>query len=253
MPASRQLLRAAADPREILLRRLSTLVALSAGERALVHALPLRTEVFAAGTELLEEGRIPTRARVLIAGWACRQRVLPDGRRQIFSFILPGDGVGLCGAHRMPALSTVAAVTPVELIDAEPFRELVLGKPSHHGLSLALIAAERAEEALLLAQIVRLGRQNAYERVAHFLLEVRDRLATIGLGDQAHFPMPLIQETLADALGMSIVHVNRTLQQLRRDELIEMHAGAVRLRRPELLTAAADYRPARSAMHAPLS
>lgn len=235
--------RIAADPRDILFRRLSAFASLSLADCGIIRGLPLKTEVHEAGSELIAEGAVPQRSRVLVAGWACRQRLLPDGRRQIFNFILPGDGVGFCSGQRTPAPTTIVAVTSVELIDASPLREAANDRRTYPGLALAIAAAERAEEALLLAQIVRLGRQTAYERMAHFLLETRDRLALVGLGDQLRFPLPLIQETLADALGLSIVHINRTLQQLRRDGLIELRASTAMLRRPEQLTATADYRP----------
>ncbi len=98
------------------------------------------------------------------------------------------------------------------------------------------------DEASLLDHIVRLGRQTAYERMAHLLLELRWRLAEVGLGDERKFPLPLTQEVLADALGLSIVHVNRTLQQLRREGLLEMRAGFVELLKPDVLIATSDFR-----------
>ena len=80
-------------------------------------------------------------------------------------------------------------------------------------------AVARAEDALLLDQVVRLGVQTAYERVAHFLLEIQERLALVGQADDQHFPLPLTQEVLAGALGLSIVHVNRTLRLLREENI----------------------------------
>lgn len=108
-------------------------------------------------------------------------------------------------------------------------------------LAEALLVAAALDEALLLAHVVRLGRQTAYERTAHLLLELHDRTTTAGLEQNGRFPMPLTQEALADALGLSIVHVNRTLQQLRRDRLIEVRSGEARLLDRDALIEIADY------------
>jgi CRP-like cAMP-binding protein len=128
----------------------------------------------------------------------------------------------------------------METVDAEPILCL-LRSDQAPGLLRAFLAATRLENMRLLDHVVRLGRQTAYERVAHFLLEMQDRLAAVGMGDRQRFPLPLTQELLADALGLSIVHVNRTLQQLRRDNLIEWRAGVVVLLQRELLVQIADY------------
>jgi CRP-like cAMP-binding protein len=105
-----------------------------------------------------------------------------------------------------------------------------------------MVAAEILEDALLLDHAVRLGRLTAFERVAHFLLELQQRLEIAGLGDRQRFPLPLTQEILADALGLSIVHVNRTLQQLRRTGLIELRSGVAILVQPDALAKLCDYR-----------
>nr|WP_281372616.1 helix-turn-helix domain-containing protein [Phenylobacterium haematophilum] len=89
---------------------------------------------------------------------------------------------------------------------------------------------------------MRLGRQTAYERLCHLLLEIRDRLLLVGMASETHFAMPMTQETLADATGLSIVHVNRILQQLRRERLLELQAGKAHLRDPAALAAIADYK-----------
>jgi CRP-like cAMP-binding protein len=216
------------------------LSALSDAELELLRTLGERRERHGAGDELAPEGGLSGKPRFLISGWACRQRVLPDGRRQIFSFLLPGDGVAL--TRRLgPELSTVAALTAIETVDAEPVLDAIqAGKAP--GLARALAAVEPLEQTQLFDHMVRLGRQTAYERVAHLLLELQRRLEIAGLGDNQRFPLPLTQEILADALGLSIVHVNRTLQQLRRERLIELRSGVAILLERELLANIAEYR-----------
>jgi CRP-like cAMP-binding protein len=113
-------------------------------------------------------------------------------------------------------------------------------------LNDVLHRATQFEEALMLDHIVRLGRQTAYERVAHLLVELNDRLQTVGLSDGRVFEVPLTQEVMADTLGLSVVHINRTLQQLRRERMIVFEAGRIDLLFPDLMAAAADYSPWRA-------
>lgn len=220
-----------------ILRRLRSLASLSEGEVELVRSLGERRERHGPGEQLVAEGAV-ARPRFVVSGWACRQRLMPDGRRQIFSLLLPGDSFGF-GSR--PALCGVAALTAIDIMDAGALQEAIR-RGSVPGLARALSAAETQEDALLLDHAVRLGRMTAFERVAHFLLELQQRLEIAGLGDHQRFPLPLTQEILADALGLSIVHVNRTLQQLRRAALLELRSGVAILLEPEAMARVCDYR-----------
>jgi CRP-like cAMP-binding protein len=233
--------RLAARPLDVAMRRLRALTPLSEAEQELVRSLGERRERHAPGDELIGEGATLVKPRFILSGWACRQRVLADGRRQIFNFLLPGDSIGIA-CPSGPQLSSVAALTALEVADAQPAVDAV-SRGEAPGLARAFAAAGPLEHGLLIDHMVRLGRQTAYERVAHFLLELQRRLEIVGLGDRQRFPLPLTQEILADALGLSIVHVNRTLQQLRRERLIELRSGVAILLEPELLAGIADYRP----------
>jgi CRP-like cAMP-binding protein len=231
------------NPADVVLRRLRTLASLSDREAALVLGLGAHRQNHPAGAELYGEGHLISRPKVLLSGWAARCRVLPDGRRQILTFVLPGDAIGLCVRAEPVALSTTIGLTKTVTADAAMLAEAAFGRAEEfEGLSNAISTAGVLEEASLIDHIVRLGRQTAYERMAHLLLELRWRLAAVGLGDDRRFPMPLTQEVLADALGLSIVHVNRTLQQLRREGLLEVRGGYVEIFKPEVLIAAADFR-----------
>ena len=224
-------------PLDPIVRRLRSLANLSDSEIELVRGLGERRERHGPGEQLLAEGAV-YRPRFVVSGWACRQRLMPDGRRQIFSLLLPGDSVGF---GTRPALSSVVALTALETVDAAALQEAVR-RGAAPGLARALAAAEVVDDALLLDHAVRLGRLTAFERVAHFLLELQQRLEVAGLGDRQRFPLPLTQEMLADALGLSIVHVNRTLQQLRRAALIELRSGVAILLEPDSLAQLCDYR-----------
>lgn len=237
--ASRLTPRSALRPIEATVRRLSALSRLSDAELELLRALGDRRDRRAAGEELVAEGE-RARPQFIVSGWACRQRVLPDGRRQIFSLLLPGDGFGLT-SRPGTELASLHALTALEMVDAQPLQDALLAGRAP-GVARALALIETIEQRLLLDQVVRLGRQTAYERVAHFLLELQRRLEVAGLGDSQRFPLPLTQEVMADALGLSIVHVNRTLQQLRRERLIELRSGVTILLERHLLAGIADYR-----------
>jgi CRP-like cAMP-binding protein len=230
-------------PLALLRRRLSALTGLGPGELPLIRGLGVSLRQHGARTELCAEGAVAL-PRALVTGWACRQRVLSDGRRQIVTFLLPGDIYGAAPSPTLPSTCAVVALTAVETVDATPLRTAA-EEPStpHPGIARALRVLNQLDEVLLRDQIVRLGRQTAYERVAHLLLELRDRLTVVGLAEGDRFALPLTQEVLADALGLSIVHVNRTLQQLRRDGAVEWKNGVVTLLKAELLQGLADWAP----------
>ena len=232
-----------ANPADVVLKRLRSLAPLSERESALVLGLGAQRQTNPAGVELYREGSAIGRPKVLLDGWAARCRVLPDGRRQIFTFVLPGDAIGLCSRSEPVALSSTIGLTRTITADAASLADAAYQRnDDFEGISLAVSVAGTLEEASLLDHIVRLGRQTAYERMAHLLLELRWRLMTVGLGTERKFPMPLTQEGLADALGLSIVHVNRTLQQLRREGLVEARSGYVEILKPEVMIAASDFR-----------
>lgn len=236
---SRSTPRSVPGPLEAVVRRLRTYSALSDAELELMRGFVDRRERHLPGDQLLSEGASRRRPRFILSGWACRQRTLPDGRRQIFSFLLPGDCIA-CAPRTLPEASAVVALTAMETVDAQPVLDAVEAGQAP-GLGYAFGAVEAAEHKLLLDHMVRLGRQTAYERVAHFLLELQRRLEIAGLGDDQRFPLPLTQEMMSDALGLSIVHVNRTLQQLRRDQLIELRSGVAILLEPDRLAEIADF------------
>ncbi len=108
-------------------------------------------------------------------------------------------------------------------------------------MAIALAWSVARYESMLAEQIVRLGRRNAYERIAHILLELHKRLQAVGLASESSYPTPITQEMLADALGLSIVHVNRTLGRLRRERLVSIDDGRVVLRDVAALAAIADF------------
>jgi CRP-like cAMP-binding protein len=230
------------DQAELIVRRLSQYADLSPEEVSLLRGLSESPERVPAGTELISEGQKLDVPRLLLAGWACRQRFLSDGRRQIFDFILPGDTFGLCFRPEAVALCNTVTLTRAVVSNAPALGDAVL---NHGGMYSGLISGSlmsaSMDEAYLLNQMVRIGRQTAYERVAHLILELNHRLSTVGLANNGVMPLPLTQEMIADALGLSIVHLNRTLQQLRREGLLEVKGGIARLLDAQRLRSIADF------------
>jgi CRP-like cAMP-binding protein len=229
---------------DVLIRRLSHFAHLSAEEIMVLRnvcASPVQVPV---GAEIIHEGQLLDCPSALMAGWACRYRSLPDGRRQIFDFVLPGELYGMCHRPQAVALTTAVTLTAAVIADARTIMEAIANKPSQcRNLEAALFSTASLDEAYLLNQIVRIGRQTAYERVAHLILELHQRLQFVGLAEDWCYALPLTQEILADALGLSVVHLNRTLQQLRREGLIEFKSGKMTILQPGTLEASANFHP----------
>jgi CRP-like cAMP-binding protein len=206
------------------LDKLEHLHRLDEEDRSFVRQGSRPSERFAAGADICRDGMRPL-ARVITSGWAARLRILPDGRRQIFGFLVPGDMIGVQPHIVIP--SAVTAMTVVQTADVSMLRGG--GVPLHPALVEAFASAGDMDEALLLNQIVRLGLQTPVERLTHLFLELAERLDAVVEQDQCRFPFPLTQESLADALGLSVVHINRTLQQMRHDGLVHIRSGEITL------------------------
>lgn len=174
----------------------------------------------------------------IMSGWAAHVRELGDGRRQLIHILLPGDPMlppTFAGERQ-----AIACITVVQAVDGEAIRNAARDPIGFPGIAAAVAMAAAQERAFLMEHVVRLGRQTAYERVASLFVELYRRCATVGLATGEEIPFPLTQECLGDLLGLSMVHVNRTLQLFRREGLIELRHG--RLKLPDLsgLTAVAD-------------
>jgi CRP-like cAMP-binding protein len=199
--------------------------------RGLAIDSPARLEVLTEGKEIL-------RPLLILEGWAARTRLLEDGRRQILSLLLPGDLIGHCWQTRPLAVSTVIALTGLKLCPTPAVDAL-------SDLREAFAVSRALDEAYLLANITRLGRLTAYERICDLLLEWHERLSLTDMAPDDSFTVPLTQEMLADATGLTSVHVNRTLQQLRREDAIRWKGRQVHLTDPVRLAAQIGRNPVR--------
>ena len=194
--------------------------------------------------DLSKPDALPILPRMVVAGWACQYCTLADGQRQIITFKLPGDLLWPRLRVRLPLPCAVTALTELETVSAQPFADAAdAAHPIHAGLGHATRVMAELHDVLVYNHVVRLGRQTARARFIHLMLELHERLARVGLAEPGGFAMPLTQDVLADVLGFSTVHVNRTVQQLRHDGLLDVRNGTVHLLQPERLQVLASWTP----------
>ena len=194
----------------------------------------------AAGTTLLMQGTASAHLYTVLSGWAVRYKTLPDGRRQILNFVLPADFIGLQGTvlgemqHSVEALSDMVLC----MFPRERLWELYRGHPSL-AFDLTWIAAR--EEQMLDEHLVSVGRRKALERIAFVLLHLFLRAEQVRMTSNNKVEFPFTQQHLADALGMSLVHTNKTLQRLMASKAARWKNRTFEVLDREALTAIAGY------------
>ncbi len=194
---------------------------LSDEDERVLSALAERTVTYGARRDIIWEGDQPRALTLILAGWACRYKQLDDGRRQIVDLFLPGDlcePYGILPRFMDHSLATLSPVTFVRVLSRD-VRGAALASPR---IDEALWWDMLLQTAMQSERIVSLGRRSASERMAHLLCELHARLRFVGLADRDGFAMPLTQSDLGETLGLSGVHVNRTLQELRGAGLIAL-------------------------------
>ena len=224
------------------LRKLAGLAPLSDGDRAMLDRLFNRIRIVDARVDLIREGEVPHAAFVVLAGVACRYIRRSDGQRQIVAILLPGD---LCDPNiAWPGRMDHALGTLSDCHIAYIAREALLNLGERlPQLAQALRFDRVVGEAILRRWLVNLGRQSAVERMAHLFCELLVRLEAVGLVEDQSYDLPITQADLADAMGLSIIHLNRTLQVLRRDGLIEFARKTLRIKDAAGLALLADFTP----------
>jgi CRP-like cAMP-binding protein len=201
--------------------KLEAFARLSADDRAALGAIISGVRYVEARQDLIREGDQPKSVHLVLEGWACRYKHLPDGRRQIVNFLVAGDFCDL-NMHILEAMDhSIGAISrlKVAVISPEAMDALTAGRP---GITRALWWHELVTAAIEREWTLNLGQRSAYQRLGHLLIELYVRLRIVGLGHGGRCDWPLTQNDLADATGLTAVHVNRTLQELRRDGLIEL-------------------------------
>ena len=223
-----------------LARKLGAFVALSEPELAALEVFHQRRRTFDPGVDLVRQGQLGQLAYILADGWVCSYKLLPSGTRQIVDFQVPGDFLGLRSVLFRTSDHNVEAMTKVEVSEVSPI-DLIDAFATTPRLATAVLWAASRDEAMVVEHLVDIGRRNALERTAHFLLELGARLKLVGLGTKEGYACPLSQYMLADALGLSAVHINRVLRQLREEGLLTFRGGQVIFDDFERLVTLADF------------
>lgn len=209
-----------------LARKLGNFVALSDVELEVLDGLHRRRRSFVAGGDLVHQGQVDPAAYILAEGWVCSYKLLHDGTRQVVDFQIPGDFLGLRSVLLRTADHNIEPITDVEASEVLE-SDLLHAFTASPRLATAVLWAASRDEAMVVEHLVGIGRRDALERTAHFLLELSARLTLVGRGTRDGFACPLTQYHLADALGLSAVHVNRVLRELRERALLTFQKGQV--------------------------
>lgn len=202
-----------------LIAKLEQFTRLSLQDRDALREMTVRRREVKIGEDIAREGDVVGPVRVILEGWACRYKLLPDGRRQIVGIFLPGD---LCDTH-VRALTemdySIGTLTPVTVaeVEADWLAEVAARHPR---IGKALWWDMLASASIQREWTVNLGQRDAPERLGHLFCELHERMRGLGLAQREDCDMPLRQSDLAEAMGLTSVHINRSLQALRKQSLI---------------------------------
>lgn len=225
-----------------LVTRLRLLTSLTETELRALEGAFHTTLSFAARADIALQGEHPERLHVVVDGWAARYRLLRDGRRHLPALLLPGDVCDLDGLLLQRVHSGVCALTDctVAVLAHGRIRALMDQSPAIRHAFWWLMSAENAAAA---EWSVSLGRRSSEERLAHLLCDLLVRLQHVGLSQGKGFVLPLIQADIADALGMSAVHVNRMLMELRGRNIIALQDRWLEIHDLAALRELAEFNP----------
>ena len=189
---------------------------------ALLEKLTLKVRKVSARQDLIREGDRPGPVFVMLGGWACRYKLLPEGRRQIVAFMMPGDACDVHVSLLAEMDHSIETLTPavVAMIDRTDLEALLTSRPA---IAQALWSSQLVNESTLREWIVSMGRRSSVARVAHLMCELFLRARNIGRVEGDTFELPLTQIVIADALGMTPVHINRVFRNLRLAKAMEMN------------------------------
>lgn len=206
-------------PLGLLLRKLELHSTLEEDDRAAILALPHTMRTVDASTYIVREGDLPNQCSVLVSGFAYRQKVTDEGARQIVAIHMPGEPLDFQNLFLDVSDHSVQALTRAELVAVKraDLQKLVRARPA---IAHAVMVLILVEASIFREWVLNVGRRNARARLAHLLCEFGIRLDALGLTEQYGYELPMTQEQLGDTLGLTSVHVNRTLKLLEDDGLI---------------------------------
>ncbi len=203
-----------------LIKKLDALASLDQADREAIVRLPFKVERVEGGRHLIQEGSRPSECCVLLKGHACRYKVASDGARQIVSFHIAGDILDLQHLHLEMADHHVQAITPAD-VTWIPKPELLALTRERPRIGEALWRDSLIDASIFREWVLNVGRRDAKSRIAHMLCEFVVRCEAVGLFKGRIFELPMTQEQIADATGLTPVHVNRMLKALTEEGVLE--------------------------------
>jgi CRP-like cAMP-binding protein len=231
-----------------LVRKLELFAPLSDEERRILEKAPWRIREYGADEDIISEGDRASESTLVLEGFTCRYKLLADGRRQITSFHIPGDFVDLHSFLLKQMDHGVATLTPCRV--GALAHEVVKEITEHHPrLGRAFWWDTVVDGSIFRQWMIGIGRRTALGRIAHLLCELHARLRAVGLCDNDTYAFPVTQTELGDALGLSTVHVNRVLQELRGKGLISLRGGTLAIHDTAALRNIASFDPAYLYLH----
>jgi CRP-like cAMP-binding protein len=229
-------------PQSRLLTRLQTISALTDDERAMIARVPFTLRNFSSGQDIVRIGESAKECWLVVDGYLQRHKESSDGRRQILSVYVPGDIPDLATLylsrmdHSLSALGPVAAA----YVPHAALNDLLLGSPT---LQRVMQREILVDAAISREWILNIGTRQALARVAHLLCEITTRLRTVGLAREFSFTLPMSQADLAEATGISTVHSNRVVQELRARGTIDWRGRTLKILDWDGLVSIGDFSP----------
>jgi CRP-like cAMP-binding protein len=210
----------------LLTRKLENFAELTEEEKRALYDAAGPVRAYGSHEDLIREGDHSSGVSVVVSGFACRHKMLPDGRRQIIGYFLPGD---MCDARvfilkKMDHTISTLAPSSVTMLSRDAILDITSRFPR---LTRAFWWNTLVEEAIGRQWLVSIGQRTALERIAHLFCEIYVRLQAVGLATPEGCELPVTQSELADTVALSTVHVNRTLKELRQVGLVSMSSKSL--------------------------
>ncbi|SDM54082.1 cAMP-binding domain of CRP or a regulatory subunit of cAMP-dependent protein kinases [Methylobacterium phyllostachyos] len=227
---------------DALTRKLESFEELTDADRAALRALVPRLRQVPARTDLIQEGDKPENVHLILDGYACRYKVLPDGQRQIMAFFVPGDFCDLNVFILDQMDHAIGTISPCKTVEIP--RHAIEDITAHHPrVTRALMWCALVDEAVLREWLVNIGGRQADQRIAHLFCELLLRLEAVGRVTDNSFPFPFTQTDIADTMGLSDVQVSRSLRELRALGLIHLKRRVLTILDVEQLKAYCGFNP----------
>ncbi len=223
-----------------MVNKLAGRSSISPEDRARLFELPHTSRLLDSGRYLVREGDRPDHCNILVSGLTCRHKITGDGLRQIVAINVPGDVVDLQMLYLKIADHSVQTLGQCEVVTVprDAFRKLTAERPS---VAHAIFATILVESSIASEWILNIGRRNAITRIAHLLCELAARIDSPDMAPGQTYKLPMTQEQIGDAVGLTAVHVNRMLQILSKDGLISYSKNTIKIPNWKVLANAADF------------